>query len=604
MMFDALGYPPDHPGPRDRRAARSRSCSWSSDDGGLLPALRLAGLGHRARRATRCWRPADAAARAAARARRSTGCGRARCSTSSATGPRARPDVRPGGWAFQYNNAHYPDVDDTAVVVMALHRADAEPLPRARSRAAPNGSWACRAANGGWGAFDADNTHYLSEQHPVRRSRRAARSADRRRDRRAASACWPSSAQTGDDAGDGARRSPICGASRSPTAAGSAAGAPTTSTAPGRCSCALNAAGVRRATTRCPPRRRLAEGDASSADGGWGEDCASYWRASARRRARASTASQTAWALLGLMAAGEVEQRGGRARHRLSAGAPGAGRARGTRSTTPAVGFPRVFYLRYHGYRAYFPLWALARYRNLTRGTSRPGRLGHVRRRRQHAALRLGQALPWGGAARCRPVDEEVAGADLGAATWASEALIARGATALLSFGIAGGLDPALRTGSPVVATAVATEGGERLAADPVLAARRHRSCRRPRRASSLAPIARSRRPPTRLTYTSPRVPAPSTPRATLSPSRRRGTACRSRRFALSPTRRRTGCRRPRPLASCRQDGRRCGRSWSSSPGRRPSFPPCSPWRSGPQGRSANSAAARRRCVSSSTHRE
>jgi hopanoid-associated phosphorylase len=73
--------------------------------------------------------------------------------------------------------------------------------------------------------------------------------------------------------------------------------------------------------------------------------------------------------------------------------------------------------------------------------------------------------------ARRAGLDAESAGAGLGAATRAAEALVARGATALLSFGIAGGLDPALRTGSPVVATAVATEGGERLAADPVLAA-------------------------------------------------------------------------------------------------------------------------------------
>jgi squalene-hopene/tetraprenyl-beta-curcumene cyclase len=71
-----------------------------------------------------------------------------------------RPDLRPGGWAFQYNNAHYPDVDDTAVVAMAMDRVQEahgdtqfrEPIARARE-------WivGMQSQNGGWGAFDADN---------------------------------------------------------------------------------------------------------------------------------------------------------------------------------------------------------------------------------------------------------------------------------------------------------------------------------------------------------------------------------------------------------------------------------------------------------------
>ena len=70
-----------------------------------------------------------------------------------------RPAVRPGGWAFQYANAHYPDVDDTAVVVMAMDRAKGpefdEPIARARE-------WilGMQSRNGGWGAFDADNEYY------------------------------------------------------------------------------------------------------------------------------------------------------------------------------------------------------------------------------------------------------------------------------------------------------------------------------------------------------------------------------------------------------------------------------------------------------------
>ncbi|HEX7851537.1 MAG TPA: squalene--hopene cyclase, partial [Sphingomonas sp.] len=72
-----------------------------------------------------------------------------------------RPDVRPGGWAFQYNNAHYPDLDDTAVVVMAMDRAgiaDRMPIDRGVE-------WTVglQSKNGGWGAFDADNAYdYLN----------------------------------------------------------------------------------------------------------------------------------------------------------------------------------------------------------------------------------------------------------------------------------------------------------------------------------------------------------------------------------------------------------------------------------------------------------
>src|SRR5262249_18713597 len=105
-------------------------------------------------------------------------------------------------------------------------------------------------------------------------------------------------------------------------------------------------------------------------DGGWGEDGRSYWAEQPRGEAKESTPSQTAWALLGLMAAGERDsvavKRG--VQYLLA-----TQNARGLwdEELYTAVGFPRVFYLRYHGYRAYFPLWALARYRALGRGNLR-----------------------------------------------------------------------------------------------------------------------------------------------------------------------------------------------------------------------------------------
>ena len=78
-----------------------------------------------------------------------------------------RPDVRPGGWAFQYRNAHYPDLDDTAVVVMAMDRARRQSRGAARLRRGHRArrEWivGLQSGNGGWGAFDADNIdHYLN----------------------------------------------------------------------------------------------------------------------------------------------------------------------------------------------------------------------------------------------------------------------------------------------------------------------------------------------------------------------------------------------------------------------------------------------------------
>ena len=82
-----------------------------------------------------------------------------------------------------------------------------------------------------------------------------------------------------------------------------------------------------------------------------------------------STASQTAWSLLGLMAAGEVDQPA------VARGIEYLSRTQGpdgfwNEPRYTATGFPRVFYLRYHGYSKFFPLWALARYRNLKRANT------------------------------------------------------------------------------------------------------------------------------------------------------------------------------------------------------------------------------------------
>ena len=133
--------------------------------------------------------------------------------------------------------------------------------------------------------------------------------------------------------------------------------------------CALNAAGVK---SDDPAVRRAAAWLESiqNADGGWGEDGSSYKLDYRGYEQAPSTASQTAWALLGLMAAGAVDSPAverGVAWLMARQGADGFWEE----ELFTATGFPRVFYLRYHGYSKFFPLWALARYRNLTGGDSR-----------------------------------------------------------------------------------------------------------------------------------------------------------------------------------------------------------------------------------------
>jgi squalene-hopene/tetraprenyl-beta-curcumene cyclase len=109
-------------------------------------------------------------------------------------------------------------------------------------------------------------------------------------------------------------------------------------------------------------------------DGGWGEDCASYWQ-HRRDEVKVSTPSQTAWALLALMAVGEVDSDPVRRGIEYLLSAP---RENGEweEEYFNAVGFPRIFYLRYHGYSAFFPLWTLARYRNLRDGNGAAGIYG------------------------------------------------------------------------------------------------------------------------------------------------------------------------------------------------------------------------------------
>jgi squalene-hopene/tetraprenyl-beta-curcumene cyclase len=104
------------------------------------------------------------------------------------------------------------------------------------------------------------------------------------------------------------------------------------------------------------------------ADGGWGEGGETYWK-ERRDHTLASTPSQSSWAVLALMAVGEADSPEVRRGIDYLMRAPREG-AKWQENWYTAVGFPRIFYLRYHGYSAYFPVWALARFRNLMRSNS------------------------------------------------------------------------------------------------------------------------------------------------------------------------------------------------------------------------------------------
>jgi squalene-hopene/tetraprenyl-beta-curcumene cyclase len=271
-----------------------------------------------------------------------------------------RPDLRPGGWAFQYWNNYYPDVDDTAVVAMALHREDperhAEPLARAAE-------WVLgmQSHSGAWGAFDADNEHYWLNDIPF--ADHGALLDPPTED--VSARCVGMLLQMGYRPDHPAVANGLDFLRRTQQADGSWFGRWGVNYIYGTWSTlnALRAAGETTANSQAVRRGVAYLLRFQQADGGWGEDGSTY-DAKHIGLCKESTASQTAWALLGLMVAGEADHP---AVHRgidyLLERQNGEGLWDEPWFTAP--GFPRVFYLRYHGYRAFFPLFALARYRNL-----------------------------------------------------------------------------------------------------------------------------------------------------------------------------------------------------------------------------------------------
>ncbi|GBR57366.1 squalene-hopene cyclase [Acetobacter senegalensis DSM 18889] len=275
------------------------------------------------------------------------------------------PNLAPGGWAFQYGNDYYPDVDDTAVVGMLLHRegdpANAEAIERART-------WivGMQSTDGGWGAFDIDNNkdvlnHIPFADHGALLDPPTADVTAR---------CISFLAQLRNPEDEPVIQRGLEYLREEQEKDGSWFGRWGTNYIYGTWSalCALNAAGVSHddpAVVKAVEWLRSVQ----RADGGWGEGCESY-EGGPHGTYGESLPSQTAWAVLGLMAAG---RRDDPAVARGISWLADQQDANGEWHEDPynAVGFPKVFYLRYHGYKQFFPLMALARYRNLENSNSR-----------------------------------------------------------------------------------------------------------------------------------------------------------------------------------------------------------------------------------------
>ncbi|UZE47711.1 squalene--hopene cyclase [Rhodopseudomonas sp. P2A-2r] len=282
-----------------------------------------------------------------------------------------RPELRPGGWAFQYNNAHYPDLDDTAVVMMAMDRARRRSGTSDYDVAIDRGrEWieGMQSRDGGFAAFDVDNLEYYLNNIPF--SDHGALLDPPTED--VTARCVSMLAQLGETIGSSKPMADgVDYLRRTQLPEGSWYGRWGLNYIYGTWSvlCALNAAGV----DHQEPTMRKAVGwllSIQNADGGWGEDAVSYRLDYKGYEPAPSTSSQTAWALLALMAAGEVEHPAVARGMRYLIDTQGE-KGWWDEARYTATGFPRVFYLRYHGYAKFFPLWALARFRNLKSTNSR-----------------------------------------------------------------------------------------------------------------------------------------------------------------------------------------------------------------------------------------
>ncbi|OQW69759.1 MAG: squalene--hopene cyclase [Proteobacteria bacterium ST_bin11] len=277
---------------------------------------------------------------------------------------RKRPNLPGGGWAFQFGNSHYPDVDDTAVVAYAMLQADTPDFAENIQRAA---TWIAgmQSRNGGYGAFDADNDHYYLNQIPFadHGALLDPPTAD------VSARCIMLLGKLDKQAPTHRRVIERCVAylRAEQEADGSWFGRWGTNYIYGTWSVLLGFAAVGIAADDASVKRAaIWLKSKQRADGGWGEGNLGYHDPKIRGEFDVSTAFHTALAVMALLAANETASPAvtGGVRYLLrQQQADGFWRD----DCFNAPGFPKFFYLKYHGYDKFFPLWALGRYRNARR---------------------------------------------------------------------------------------------------------------------------------------------------------------------------------------------------------------------------------------------
>jgi squalene-hopene/tetraprenyl-beta-curcumene cyclase len=265
-----------------------------------------------------------------------------------------RPDTEPSGWAFEFANEFYPDIDDTAMVLLALMHAKGsnDAAQQACERRAVNWLLAMQSADGGWAAFDVDNNWAVLNQVPFADHNAMLDPTCPDITGRVVE-CLSRRGMTGHDAVKRGAAYLLQAQERD----GSWYGRWGVNYIYGsflamRGLAASQAPGSNEAIQRAASWLRSIQ----NVDGGWGESCVSYDRD--RYVPAPSCPSQTAWAVLGLLAAGDRESAQARSgvRYLLERQSPGGG---WPEDATTGTGFPNVFYLTYAMYRDYFPLLAL-----------------------------------------------------------------------------------------------------------------------------------------------------------------------------------------------------------------------------------------------------
>ncbi len=271
-----------------------------------------------------------------------------------------RPHLAGGGWAFQYSNYYYPDLDDTSMVAWAMHRTGKEKYFEPILRAA---NWVAgmQSDGGGFGSFEVNNTQYYLNSIPF--ADHGALLDPPTADVTGRSIALLSLADKEKYATN--INDAIIYLKKEQEEDGSWFGRWGTNYIYGTWSVLTALEVAEEDPQQAYIRKAVAYlQDMQNEDGGWGESNDSYYPPK-HRRPYQSTAFQTAWALLALLAVGEAHtETVKKGINYLIANQSQDGHWYDDSYTAP--GFPRVFYLKYHGYTRYFPLWALARYRNLT----------------------------------------------------------------------------------------------------------------------------------------------------------------------------------------------------------------------------------------------